>query len=91
MQEDWPWHLDTKQASLNLNLVQKDELTVREGLVVWGHQVVVPKAMRNSVLQLIHETNQGITAMKRLAHSLLSYPYTDKDIEQLGKMCDMCV
>lgn len=36
-------------------MVWKDELTVREGLVSWGHRIVVPKAASNIALQLIHE------------------------------------
>ncbi|XP_070379308.1 uncharacterized protein [Dermacentor albipictus] len=84
VQEGWPRHLDAKQVTLKPHLVPRDELTVREGLVFWGHRVVVPKAARNVVLQLIHETHQGITVMKRLARSLLWYPGIDKQIEQLG-------
>lgn len=71
VQEGWLRHLGAKQVTLKPYIVRKDELTVREGLVFWGHRVVVPKVARNAVLQLIHEMHQGITAMKRLVRSLL--------------------
>lgn len=57
----------------------------------WGHLVVVSEAEGKRVLQLLHDIHQGISAMKRLAWSLLWYPRIDKDIEHLGKTCYVCV
>ena len=43
------------------------ELSVRDGCVLWGARVVVPKKGRATLLKHLHYTNPGISRMKGLA------------------------
>lgn len=70
---------------------RRDELTVSNGLVYWGHRVILPERARSFMLEELHESHPGITAMKSLARALFWYPALDHDIESLVKSCPHCV
>ncbi|XP_037576521.2 uncharacterized protein K02A2.6-like [Dermacentor silvarum] len=91
VQEGWPRRLARQDELLKVFFNRKDELTVSQGLVYWGHRVVVPIEARSAMLHLLHDTHQGIGAMKALARSLFWYPRIDADIERLVKSCQVCV
>ena len=46
---------------------QKDELSIRDGCILWGNRVVVPLPGRKSVLEELHLSHPGISRMKSLA------------------------
>ena len=76
---------DSKEADLLPYQRQKNELSVHDGCVLWGCQVVVPPAGREEIIQELQEGHPGVTRMKALARS-----FVDKDIEELVKNCDNC-
>ena len=45
----------------------KLELTVEQGCILWGNRVIIPKELREAVMQELHDTHPGMTCMKRLA------------------------
>lgn len=50
------------------------ELSVQDGLVLWGNRVVIPLSGRAAVLSLLHEGHLGICRMKQLARSFVWWP-----------------
>ena len=69
---------------------RKNELSVQDGVLLWGSRIVVPPKMRNCVLDELHETHQGIVKMKGLARGYVWWPGMDGDIEKVVKTCDTC-
>lgn len=67
-----------------------DELVVEEGILMWGFRVVIPKKLRETILEELHEAHPGITRMKALARSYFWWPGMDADIENLVVSCDAC-
>lgn len=67
------------------------ELCVVEGILLKIHKIVVPKSLRVHILQLVHESHQGIVAMKARLRSKVWWPGVDKDVENLVKQCKDCV
>ena len=65
---------------------RKYELSVQDGVVLWGSRIVL---MRSCVLDELHEIHQGIVKMKglRLARG---YVCMDCDIDKLVKSCNTC-
>lgn len=51
--------------------VRQTELSVHRDCLLWGNRVVIPKAARSQVLQLLHANHPGMTAMKAMARSLI--------------------
>lgn len=87
----WPRDRKGSDPRLQPYLSRKLELTVVHGLVYWGHRVIVPAAAREQMLELLHETHQGASAMKAVARTSVWWPRLDGDIEQMASNCPSCV
>lgn len=69
---------------------KQSELTVENGIIMWGHRVVLPSALVPKFLEELHSAHGGIVKMKALARSLVWWHSIDKDIENLVKSCELC-
>ena len=69
----------------------KDELSVtKEGVVLRGRQIIVPKALRTKVVDLAHRGHQGIVKTKALIRSRVWFPGIDAMVEQKVRLCLEC-
>jgi len=66
------------------------KLTVESGCLIWGARVVVPPKARKVVLDIFHDTYQGISATKAKARAYVWWPNMDKEIESMCKACKSC-
>ena len=66
---------------------RKDELTVIQGCLLWGHRIVIPSKARKKLLQGLHEVHTGVARMKSLARQYFWWPNLDTDIEDMVKSC----
>ena len=66
------------------------ELCMYDGMVLRGHRLVIPAALRRRVLQLAHEGHQGIVRTKQRLRSKVWWPGVDKDVEHLIRACHPC-
>ncbi|KAG8231218.1 hypothetical protein J437_LFUL005892 [Ladona fulva] len=64
--------------------------TVLKGCILRGTRVVIPNALRQHVLQMLHKVHQGVVRTKALACSYVWWPKIDEDIENLIKSCLQC-
>lgn len=69
---------------------RRNELSLHKGCVLWGNRVVIPMAMRNDTLKLLHANHPGMTAMKANARSYVWWPKLDNDVENCVKRCRSC-
>ena len=69
---------------------RQNELTVEEGCLLWGIRVVIPKRLREKLLQELHHDHPGVSRMKSVARSYMWWPGLDKEVEQLAKSCQSC-
>ena len=60
------------------------------GLVMYNARVVVPKGMRQQVLESIHKQHMGIGKTKRLAKALYFWPGINNEISQMINSCSKC-
>ena len=74
-----------KGKKLNKNVNFKDgevtafsrreaELTVCDGVLIWGSRVVVPKELRERLLKELHAVHSGIVRMKSMAREHFWWP-----------------
>ena len=85
--EGWPKKFD---ASLRPYWVRRQELTVEQNCVLWGIRVVVPKKLRQKLLEELHRDHPGISRMKAVARGYMWWPGLDQDIQELVKSCQAC-
>ena len=69
---------------------RRNELSTELGCLLWGHRVVIPNSLRKEVLNLLHNTHMGMTAMKGLARNYVWWPKLDSDIEETVRQCNIC-
>ncbi|XP_070385138.1 uncharacterized protein [Dermacentor albipictus] len=87
----WPKGAERLDPSLAPFADRKLELSLAHDLVYWGHRVVIPVAARKRLLQLLHETHQGSSAMKTVARSLFWWPGIDREAECTAAQCENCI
>lgn len=65
------WGTAEKQEEFRPYLKRKTELSVQDDCVLWGSRLVIPKACRRTVIDILHEAHPGIVRMKSLARSIV--------------------
>ena len=69
---------------------RKHELSQTQGVLLWGHRVIVPTVAQNQVLQELHMGHPGIVKTKSLARSIVWWPSIDADITSTVQSCTPC-
>ena len=68
----------------------RNELSVDDGVVLYGPRFVVPKAARREVLARLHDSHQGVERTKRRARQSVYWPGINNDISTTVASCDKC-
>ena len=66
------------------------DLVLDDGLILKGHRIVLPKVLRQEVLQALHSTHQGETKTLLLAKESVFWPGITNDIRNMIKDCQLC-
>ena len=74
-------------AKLHMYYLKRHELSIEDGIVMWGLRVVVPQCLRDTILKELHQQHPGIVRMKSLSRMHVWYPNIDKDISELVSHC----
>ncbi|KAL3244465.1 hypothetical protein MRX96_002228 [Rhipicephalus microplus] len=59
--QGWPRRLGSEEQQYQPYFARRHELAVSNGILYWGHPVVLPKAARQFVLKELHDTHPGMT------------------------------
>jgi len=86
----WPEEFEGDE-SMRLFVTRKDELSVEQGVVLWGSRVVIPKNLQEQVLKELHVAHIGGSKMKMLARGYVWWPKMDLAIEQVARDCPECM
>lgn len=70
---------------------KKTELSIENECLVRGSRLIIPKALRKTLLKSLHQSHFGIVRMKQVARSFFWWPGLDDDIEKLANSCELCV
>ena len=84
------WPSEKLAVSFQPFVRRRDELSVEEGCVLWGHRVVVPEKGWSRVLDVLHEVHPGIGRMKSFSRGYVWWPGIDEQIENCVKECNEC-
>ena len=83
----WPSPLPVELAPFHR---REMELSVINGLVIWGQHVIIPQKWRQMVKNELHEGNFGSQHMKALAQSYMWLPNMDAELEATAAVYNAC-
>lgn len=87
IEQGWPSETGREFAPYSS---RKEELSIQQGVLMWGTRVVVPPQARDTMLDELHFTHPGIVRMKGLARSYLWWPGLNEEIENKIRDCQVC-
>ena len=68
----------------------RDEITVIEGLLFAGWKLIIPRSMISVMLELLHESHQGVEKSKAHARNVMYRPGINGDISRIVTACSTC-
>ena len=69
----------------------REELSLCEnGVVMFQERIVVPKALRSQVLNMLHHAHQGVEGMRSRAKNTIYWPGLNVAIRQKRENCSTC-
>ena len=86
----WPNRVTQVVAAIRPFWSHKDLLTVVGGLLLRGHQIVIPKSMRKEMLKLAHDGHLGIVKTKKRARQSVWWPQMNNQLELIVSNCTTC-
>ena len=89
IQDGWPEELSHTSPVMVFKQV-KDSLSIEDGILYKGEQVIVPRALRAEVKQKLHAAHLGYDSMIRRARDAVYWPGMYHEIKQLADTCDSC-
>ena len=69
---------------------KQKELTIEDGVILWGLRVTVPEQLRKKVLKELYQNHPGISRMKSLSRIHIWFPNIDHEIQNIVKPCQSC-
>lgn len=69
----------------------RDELTVVGDLILKGNKIVIPKALRSSMLERLHVGHMGVEKTFSRGRDCLFWPKMSSDITNLVLNCSVCL
>ena len=86
------WPADKRQITTPLHPYWpfRDELSILNGLIYKGQQVLVPPSMYSCMLQRIHLNHSGTDSNMRMAREVLFWPGMKGAIKDLCSTCERC-
>lgn len=69
----------------------KDEMSVCGDILYKGNKIVIPRSLRNKMLEKVHEGHLGIEKCKKRACEVMYWPGINQDIITVVSKCQTCV
>ena len=69
----------------------KDELSIDNNLLMKGEGVIIPTSCRDSIMEDLHKSHEGINKAMSLARTCVYWPGMEDDVTNYIKRCLMCI
>nr|XP_039263276.1 uncharacterized protein K02A2.6-like [Styela clava] len=67
-----------------------NSLSIVDGVILMGHRIVIPAALREPILEALHSAHQGVSAMRARAVDSVYWPNISIDISRIRDSCGHC-
>lgn len=85
--DGWP---DATETELKSFKSRSQEISMDQGVLMWGYGAIIPNKFRKQLLNEIHGAHIGMSKMKTLARKFFWWPGLDKEIQSYVNLCDVC-
>ncbi len=90
-QTGWPKYKKDVDLHVQPYFTIRHELAVVEGYIVRGtHRLLVPESLQKKLIDLAHESHQGMVCTKQQLRQLYWWPKMDSQAEALMRDCSTC-
>lgn len=86
----WPKHIKNVFNEAKCYFSLRNEITEDEGLLFYNDRVIIPRSLRNELLNKLHESHFGIDKTKARARQVVFWPGITKEIENFILSCSIC-
>jgi hypothetical protein len=86
----WPNSKDQLPDCLKVYWSIRDDIVELEGLLFYGHKLIVPVSSRPLMLSTVHESHLGIERCKAIARQHIFWPGMSRDVETWVSRCSIC-
>ena len=86
----WPEDVNDLLLDIRSFWSFRDQLSVENGLVLIGQQLVIPRMQQPDILRQLHTANLGTEKTKLLARDTVYWLNINKDIDRLVQTCNVC-
>ena len=87
----WPGRKSAVDPDLQPYYMIRDELSIVDDCIVRGtYRLVVPESLQKQLIDIAHETHQGIVRTKQRLRELYWWPRMDRQVDALIKECTTC-
>ncbi len=90
MEQGFPATRNELPERLRVYHQMKEDLYLVENVIFRGKKMLIPKKLRERVLDGLHAAHQGVSGMKASARERLFWPGLDADIRQRRAQCVTC-
>lgn len=88
--EGWPEDKADVPPELRPYWTFRDEISCIDGLMYKSHKLIVPRVLKNTMLELIHQSHLGVVKNKNRARDVLFWLGMSRDIEDMVNQCSIC-
>ncbi|CAB4017439.1 transposon Tf2-1 poly [Paramuricea clavata] len=88
--QGWPDSIKKTQQAIKPYWNNRDDISIQEGVLLLGSRIIIPKSLRQKILQKIHSGHQGMEKCKLRAKSCVYWPGIYKEIENMVASCCAC-
>ena len=86
----WPETKDRVPVNIRHFWSFRDELTVQDGILYKGMQVVIPRVMQAEMLAKVHRSHLGAEATLRRAQDVMFWPNMASQLKDTVEACAVC-
>lgn len=87
--DGWPTKKDVPD-SIQPYWQYKEDYSTRNGLVFRNDRILIPRRLRNQIIEKLHQSHSGIEATMKLARDTVFWPGLNDQIRQKVQHCNVC-
>jgi uncharacterized protein YnzC (UPF0291/DUF896 family) len=88
--EGWPESTREIPSAVDRYVSFRNELSFTDGVILRGDRIVIPHALRKSMLDKLHSSHLSITGTRRRAAECLFWPKMNNNIKDFISQCETC-